>query len=323
MRRLFIVFLVVFVLVLVSPALTRSVAQKQFQGALADLEELVPGLLFEETQADSGWFKSVNTQELVFKDMLVAKDGSVEDQRSGIFVETEIFHGPLIFGMGDPDMPAISFGAAITRSSVSFVDGDKEPVEIPGGIYNRISFDGSGSLSLVFESLSEEFSDKAAAGGTTITWQGAHLEVDYDAGLSHMESVGLIRPLRIVSADGEFRLGEISFESSADYSDFGIWTGSSHTSVEELTVVGASAELPAAFSLKGMTMSGDSDIEQGRLTGSITLSISDLEMNDIAGSSVQFAMSAEVDAATIGRLKNSLETQNPANTEVSAEIPAD
>ncbi|MCH8958490.1 MAG: hypothetical protein IH835_03420, partial [Proteobacteria bacterium] len=83
MRRLFIVFLVVFVLVLVSPALTRSVAQKQFQGALADLEELVPGLLFEETQADSGWFKSVNTQELVFKDMLVAKDGSVEDQRSG------------------------------------------------------------------------------------------------------------------------------------------------------------------------------------------------------------------------------------------------
>ena len=323
MRRLFIVFLVVFVLVLVSPALTRSVAQKQFQGALADLEELVPGLLFEETQADSGWFKSVNTQELVFKDMLVAKDGSVEDQRSGIFVETEIFHGPLIFGMGDPDMPAISFGAAITRSSVSFVDGDKEPVEIPGGIYNRISFDGSGSLSLVFESLSEEFSDKAAAGGTTITWQGAHLEVDYDAGLSHMESVGLIRPLRIVSADGEFRLGEISFESSADYSDFGIWTGSSHTSVEELTVVGSSAELPAAFSLQGMTMSGDTGIEQGRLTGSVNLSISDLEMNAIAGSSVQFAMTAEVDAATIGRLKNALETRNPANTEDSAEVPAD
>ncbi len=323
MRRLPIVFLVVFVLVLVSPALTRSVSQKQFHRALADLEELVPGLLFEETQADSGWFRSVNTQELVFKDMLVAQDGSVEDQRSGIFVETEIFHGPLIFGMGDPDIPAISFGAAITRSRVSFVDADEEPVQIPGGIYNRISYDGSGSLSLVFESLSKDFSDKVATSGTSISWEGARLEVDYDAGLGHMEFVGLIKPLRIVSADGEFRLGEISFESSADYSDFGIWTGVSTTSVEELTVVGSSAEMPAAFSLKGMTMSGDSGIEQGRLTGSMTLSISDLEMNAIAGSSVQFAMSAEVDAAIIGRLKNALETQNPASTAVGTEVSAD
>ncbi|MFB3064423.1 MAG: DUF945 family protein, partial [Gammaproteobacteria bacterium] len=63
--------------------------------------------------------------------------------------------------------------------------------------------------------------------------------------------------------------------------------------------------------------------EQGRLTGSVNLSISDLEMNAIAGSSVQFAMTAEVDAATIGRLKNALETRNPANTEDSAEVPAD
>ncbi|MCH8929741.1 MAG: DUF945 family protein [Proteobacteria bacterium] len=321
MRRLLIVLLVIVVLVLASPALTRSGAEKQFHRSLADLEELVPGLLFEETQADSGWFKSVNTQELVFKDMLIAEDGSVEDQHSGIFVETEIFHGPVIFGMGDPDMPAIDFALATTRTRVSYVDGDKEPVEFPGGIYNRISFDGSGSLSLVFESLSEEFSNKAADGGATITWEGAHLEVDYDAGLSHVETVGLIKPLSIVSADGEFRLGEISFSSSADYSDFGFWVGSSTTRVAALTVVESSAEIPTAFSLKGMTISGDSGIEQGRLTGSVTLSIADLEMNDIAGNSVQLAMSADIDAATVGRLKNALEEQDLANAEASAEVP--
>ena len=322
MRRLLVVFLIIVVLALVSPTLTRSVAQKQFHRSLADLEELVPGLLFEETQADSGWFKSVNTQELVFKNMLIAQDGSVEDQHSGIFVETEIFHGPLIFGMGDSDLPAISFAAAITRSRVSYVDGDEEPVELPGGIYNRISYDGSGSLSLVFESLSEEFGKKAAAGGATITWEGAHLEVDYDAGLSHLESVGLIKPLRIASTDGELRIGEISFESTADYNDFGFWTGSSTTRVEELAVVGSSAEFPAAFSLQEMTMSGDSGIEQDRLTGSITLSIADLQINDIADSSVRFAMSAEVDAAIVGRLKNALEAQNPANAGVNGEVPA-
>ncbi len=322
MRRLLIVLLVIVVLVLASPALTRSGAEKQFYRSLADLEELVPGLLFEETQADSGWFKSVNTQELVFKDMLIAEDGSVEDQHSGIFVETEIFHGPVIFGMGDPAMPPISLALATTRTRISYVDGDEEPVEFPGGIYNRISIDGSGSLSLVFESLSEEFSNKAAAGGGTITWEGAHLKVDYDAGLSHVESVGLIKPLSIVSADGEFRLGEISFESSADYSDFGIWVGSSTTRVEALTVVESSAEIPTAFSLKGMTISGDSGIEQGRLTGSVTLSIADVEMNDIAGNSIQLAISADVDAATVGRLKNALEEQDLANAEASAEVPA-
>ena len=329
MRRLpiavliFLTVLMMFVvLALVSPLLTGSLAGKQFYRSLADLEELVPGLLFEETQADSGWFKSVNTQELVFKDMLVAEDGSVADQHSGIFVATEIFHGPLIFGMGDPNMPAVSFAIAATRTRVSYVDGDKEPVEFPGGIYNRISFDGSGSLSLVFEALSEEFGNKAGDGGATITWEGAHLEVDYDAGLSHVETVGLIKPLSIVSADGEFRLGEISFSSSAEHSDFGFWVGSSTTRVEALTVVESSAEIPTAFSLKGMTISGDSGIEQGRLTGSVTLSIADLEMNDIAGNSVQLSMSADVDAATVGRLKNALEEQDLANAEASAEVPA-
>lgn len=329
MRRLpiavliFLTVLMMFVvLALVSPLLTGSLAGKQFYRSLADLEELVPGLLFEETQADSGWFKSVNTQELVFKDMLVAEDGSVADQHSGIFVATEIFHGPLIFGMGDPNMPAVNFAIAATRTRVSYVDGDKEPVEFPGGIYNRISFDGSGSLSLVFETLSEEFGNKAADGGATITWEGAHLEVDYDAGLSHVETVGLIKPLSIVSADGEFRLGEISFSSSAEHSDFGFWVGSSTARVETLTVVESLAEIPTAFSLKGMTISADSGIEQGRLTGSVTLSIADLEMNDIAGNSVQLSMSADVDAATVGRLKNALEEQDLANAEASAEVPA-
>ena len=138
MRRLpiavliFLTVLMMFVvLALVSPLLTGSLAGKQFYRSLADLEELVPGLLFEETQADSGWFKSVNTQELVFKDMLVAEDGSVADQHSGIFVAPEIFRGPLIFGMGDPNMPPVSFAIAATRARLRYVSGANKPVHFP------------------------------------------------------------------------------------------------------------------------------------------------------------------------------------------------
>ena len=278
------------------------------------------GLVFEETQEESGWFGSANTQELVFKAMLIKEDGSVEDQHSGIFLETEIFHGPVIFGMGDPDLPAVSFGAAITRSRVSFIEGDEAPVELPGGIYNRISYDGSGSLSVIFESFSEEFGNKAAADSATITWEGGRLDVDYDTGLSHVEFVGLIRPLIVVSDDGEFRLGEINFESSTDYSDFGIWIGNSTTSIEELTVVGSAAGLRKAFSLKGMIVSGSSRIDQGRLTGKVTLSIADLEMDDFADNTVQFSMSVDADAETIGRLKESMSGRMSADPEMSLAV---
>ncbi len=322
MRRLHIVLLILVVLVLISPLLTGSVAQKQFNRSLVDLEELLPGLAFEETQAESGWLTSTNTQELVFKGTLIAEDGSAEDQHSGIFLETEIFHGPIIFGMGDPNMPAISFGAAITRSRVSFDKGDAEPVELPGGIYNRTSYGGSGSLSLVFDPLAEEFSNETATGGASIRWEGARLEVDYNAGLSHVESVGVIKPLSVVSDEGEFRFGEINFESSADYSDFGIWTGSSSSSVEELAVVGSSVGLPKAFTLRGVTMSAHSGIDQGRLSGGVTLSIAELDMDGIAGNSVQFATSADFDAATVGRLKNTLENLDPANTDMSMGLQA-
>ena len=153
MRRLIIVLLVIIVLALVSPAITGSVAQEQFQRSLAELEEMMPGLIFEETQADSGWFSSTSTQELVLPGM--ADGGSGEDQRSGIFLETEIFHGPLILGIGDADLPAISFGAAVTRSRISFVDENEKTVKLPGGIYNVIAYDGSGSLSVFFDAMEE------------------------------------------------------------------------------------------------------------------------------------------------------------------------
>ena len=71
-----------------------------------------------------------------------------------------------------------------------------------------------------------------------------------------------------------------------------------------------------------MTGPGGGGIGRGRLTGRVTLSIADLEMNDIAGNSVQLSMSADVDAATVGRLKNALEEQDLANAEASAEVPA-
>lgn len=321
MRRLLIALLVVIVLILIAPVLTGSASQKQFQQLLANLEEVLPGLTFEETQADSGWFASTNTQELVFNALLIAEDGFDEDQHSGIFVETKIFHGPVILGMGDSEMPLISFGAAVTRSRVKIVDEDDESVELPGNIYNRISYDGSGLLSVSFDSFAEEFGNEDDDDHATIDWAGARIEVAYDAGLSRLETFGTIEPLSIVSADGEFRVGEISFESSADYSEFDIWVGNSSTSIEEFAVVSSSAELPRPFSLKGFTMVGHSGIEEGRLSGSATLSIADLEMDGTAGYSMQVTMSADFDAATIGRLKDSLGGQDLTNAEVNAGVP--
>ncbi len=323
MRRLLMVLLVFVVLVLIAPALTGSVSQKQFHQILANLEEMLPGMAFEETQAESGWFASTNTQELVINALLFGEGDSAEDQHSGIFVETKIFHGPVIFGMGDSEMPLISFGAAVTRSRVRIVDEDDEPVELPGNIYNRISYDGSGLLSVSFDSFSEEFGNEADADRATFNWEGARFVVDYDAGLSHLETFGTVEPLSIVSADGEFRLGEISFESSADHTEFDIWVGSSSTSIEELTVVSSSAESPRPFSLKGFTMVGHSGIEEGRLSGSATLSIADLEMDGTGGYSMQITMSTDLDAATIGRLRDSLEGQDLTDAEANAGVPVE
>lgn len=308
MRRLIIALLVIIVLALVSPAITGSVAQEQFHRSLAELEEMMPGLVFEEIQADSGWFSSTSKQELVLAGM--ASGGSGQDQHSGIFLETEIFHGPLILGMGDADLPVFSFAAAVTRSRISFIDENEETVELPGGIYNEIAYDGSGSLSVIFYAMEEELPGKTGSGGATLNWDGAQLQVDYSSGIGHLESVGHVQPLVITSADGELRLGEIKFDSSADHSEYDIWIGNSTTSIEEMTVIGATADLPQSFSMKGMTLFGQNSLDQGRLTGNFNLSIADLEMNGIADNSVQFAMSANVDAETIKQLKNTLKGQN-------------
>ena len=321
MRRLIIVLLVIIVLALVSPAITGSVAQEQFQRSLAELEEMMPGLIFEETQADSGWFSSTSTQELVLPGM--ADGGSGEDQRSGIFLETEIFHGPLILGIGDADLPAISFGAAVTRSRISFVDENEKTVKLPGGIYNVIAYDGSGSLSVFFDAMEEEFPGQTGSGRATLNWDGAQLQVDYSSGIEHVESFGHIQPLVITTADGEFRLGEIKFDSSADFSEYDIWIGNSTTSIEEMTVTGATANLPQSFSMNGMTLFGQNSLDDGRLTGNFKLSIADLEMNGIADNSVQFAMSANLDAETIKQLRNTLKGQRMGDPAAALALQSD
>jgi len=321
MRRLIIVLLVIIVLALISPAITGSVAQEQFHRSLAELEKMIPGLAFEETQSDSGWFSSTNTQELVLMGM--ADDESGQDQRSGIFLYTEVFHGPLIFVMGDPDLPVISFGAAVTRSRISFIDEDEETVELPGGIYNRIAYDGSGSLSVIFDAMAEELPGQNGSGGATLNWEGAQLQVDYSSGIEHLESIGHIQPLVITSADGEFRLGEIKFDSSADYSEYDIWIGSSSTSIEELTIIGATADMPQSFSMKGMTLFAQNTLEQGRMTSKITLSIADLEMNGIADNSLQFAISANLDAETLKQMKDTLASQDLADPAAALALRGD
>ncbi len=319
MRRILIVLVVLVVLAMISPALTGSIAAKQYRSSLELVEEKLPGLEFEEVSYDRGWFSSKTRQELVFTDFQIGEDGSVSDQHSGIFLDTEILHGPLIMGTGDPHMPALSFGAVITRTTVTFAADGKDPFVLPGGIYHHIAFNGDSSLRFIFDQVSQKFGEEDERNAASFTWDGAQIDIRYDAGVTHIESEGSISPLSIEAPDGFIRLGEIRLYSSADYTDFGIWVGGSSVDLAEIIVSGKGSNGQERVAITGMSVSSDVRLEEDRYFAEVNLDIADLDFSEMQNTSLNLEMSArDLDAATLGQIQQFLANGNLAGEDTAA-----
>ena len=224
-------FVVLLVMGGVPPLIGGQIHNRQ-QVLLDRLSLVVAGAEPTLESYQKGWFTSRTRHRLLLSDARLAAaaqmlaDPAGSSPAAALIIDTVIAHGPWPMLDGWPAL-------ARMRSTLLLEGSEAEQIPLPGVAVTRVGFGGGGHTRVTVDELLRPLAD----GQGTLSAQGADIDVRFDRNAARLRTRGVLRPVRIESAEGLMESGRLTFSSDTRPTGFGFRSGSSQVAMETFVFV--------------------------------------------------------------------------------------
>ena len=305
MKRWIVAVLVLLaVIVLISPGIIGSIAEKSIEENIDWADEENPSVSVETESFERGWFTSEGRHRVVFAEGalrdatdLYAAFNSNPDLPS-LIIDTRIDHGLLPVTSLSREAGTLAPGLASTMSTFQVDAGDGNLTPLPGTLFSKVGVSGSTRSRFLLEPGS--FEDDALRA----EWQGADLDFATNPATGSLSISGESSPFSVAQGGETISIGEIKIELEQERSDYGINIGDIDLQMGSVSV--SSPEAP--FSMAGMTLTGENDIEDGRMNGSSTFAMEAMAVPNFGEMHMDMDLSIDgLDAASLGAIATAIQ----------------
>ena len=305
MKRWIVAVLVLLaVTILVSPGIIGSIAEKSIEENIQWADEESPSVSVETESFERGWFTSEGRHRVVFaggtlRDAsdLYAAFNSNPDLPS-LIIDTRIDHGLLPVTSLSREAGTLAPGLASTISTFQVDPGDGELTPLPGTLFSKVGVSGSSDSRFLLESGAFE-NDALRA-----EWQGADLNFATNPATGALSINGESSPFSITQNGETISVGAISIELEQERSGYDINVGDIELEMGSVTV--SSPEAP--FSMAGMTLTGESDIDDGRMNGTSTFALNAMAVPNFGEMDMNMDVAIDgLDAASLGAIATAIQ----------------
>ena len=316
MKRWLVVLIVVLALIiLVSPGIVGRLAEKNIEDGITWTESESPGVTITTETFQRGWFTSEGRHRVILEggqfreasQQYTAATGNAE--LPSLIIDTRLDHGLLPVTSLSRDEGSILPGLASTVSSFQVDPGSGEPIEVPGALYSNVGLSGASDSHLLLEPGSFEHD------GASVQWQGTDLVVRADPASRGRAIEGIINAISIKSAGMDAGFESLAITADQSATDYGFNIGSADIALKELTF-GSETD---GVSMARMGIKANSDIEDERVSGQSTFSVSKLTSptGDVVDVELQVSI-ADFDAQSLGVISAALkEVQGAADPQAA------
>lgn len=300
-------FIVLALIVLVSPAIVGRLAEKSVDENLDWAAHKNQDVVVTSIGFDRGWFSSAGQHRVEVKhgqlhDVLVAFGDNDTSGIPALIFDTRLDHGLIPVSSMTRDGGSLVPGLGSAISTVSVELGDGTIVALPGVVHSTISLSGDLNSSYVLMPGSEEIDDVIAEWGTV------NFEFNTSATHGDIAYAGLIDVLEINSSSEYLELNGLSFSGKQEPTPFGYALGSIDFELGTLSFEAPGGE---NATIGPISLTGTSSVDGDRVNGHSTLHI-ESQASQHGPSQLGFnSISADVrfiglDGAAIGDVKRAL-----------------
>jgi len=296
-------------IVLVSPGIIGRMAERNIEQNIDWADDQNPAVTVETEKFDRGWFTSEGRHRVVFSGGTLRDASDVyaafnsHPDLPSLIIDTRIDHGLLPVTSLARDSGSLAPGLANTISTFQLDPGNGELTPLPGTLYSRVGVSGATDSRFLLETGS--FSNESLHA----EWQGADLNFVTNPATGALSIDGETEPFSIEQDGDKMSVGEMSVDLHQESSDYDINVGTLDLQIGPVTV--ESAEAP--FSIGGMSLTGDTDIDDGRMSGSSVFELQAMSVPGFGDMDMNFDVTIEgLDAKSLGVIATALQEAQAA-----------
>ncbi len=295
MKKLVYVLIFLGALALALPGAFGFLAEKEHRRVIDAALEQAPQVGVVVDDFERGWFSSHATYRLEYDDptmrqVLISLSEDETYYPPSLVLDTEIYHGPFAYKMGD-FVPIIGIFDATMKLEM----GPEKSYDIPGRLTTRINIDGSGKTSYEVDAGSGSW-EKA-----DWRWEGASMHANFNRGITRVYGNGRAGVLHITGTEGgRISIGSITYDSDSRRTDYGFWLSDGTFAIEQMTVEENDQPLAA---VDGMSVAMKSGIADERASIEIEMRADRYSSEGWEGGPAVMKMAFNgLDAASLGAL---------------------
>lgn len=294
-------FVILALVVLVSPALIGRLAEKSvdenLNWAAAESGELV----ITSTGFDRGWFSSEGQHRVEIKEgqlqALLSKSG--DDELPVLIIDTHLDHGLVPFSSMSREQGSLAPGLGSAVSTVSIEMPDGETVELPGKIFSKVALGGELQSQYQLEAGSHEQDD------TTASWSDSSIDVTTNPSTGEIDYAGELGTLKVEDDKSIVSLAGVSFSGTHVPTTYGFAVGDLKL---ELDTVSMESFAGNGGSLGGLSLDAMSEVDGGDVNGSAVLKLDSQTIPGFGDVSVVADVTLEgADAVALGALQKAVD----------------
>jgi len=303
MKRWLVVLLITLaVVVLISPGIVGRMAEQNIENSIAWAEADSPGLTVAIETFQRGWFTSEGRYRIDFEDgqfqdaadLFSAMTGG--GQLPSLVIDSRLDHGLVPVTSLGRDKGSLAPSLASTVSTLQLDGGNGELIEIPGALYSNVSLAGTSEARLLLEPAEIKYES------ATIEWQGADLTLLADPSALRRSIDGVVQSISLVADGVSASMGSLNVTADQTATTFGLNTGNVELSLANIAFEASTTNV----SIDAVSINGNSDIKDGRMSGTTTL-----VLNTLAGPTgevdIQLQLSfSKLDALSFGEFATAL-----------------
>jgi hypothetical protein len=308
-------------IIIVSPGIIGKLAEESVSDQLNRVAEESGELVVTSDGFDRGWFSSEGQHRVAIGDgsiraaMSSAADGTMDEGFPVLLINTHIDHGLIPLSSMSREQGSLSPGLGSALSTLAIETADGELVDLPGTIYSELSLGGDLDSHYVLAAGSHMADDGE------VTWQESTILVGVGKNGDEIRFDGDIGRTTFGGDAALVSIDSLTFAGSQTNTPYGFSVGDLDLNMGPMSVSGFG--MPGG-GLKGLSVNGSTSVDDGLVTSTVRLEISEQDISGFGDVSVIAEMDfAGFDAVALGAVSKRLDelsgTDDPAMIMMAAE----
>ncbi len=228
MKKILVAVLVIIALVLlVLPGAVGVVAENQFRKVSGNVQEVLPGLTWQVTDYQRGWFKSRAQYRLRVDPASLAQLLAEEETEFGqpftLRNSAAIYHGPFFTAALLNERVPLSPALAHSIDSLEFVDASGTATVLPGAVSTRLGLTGRHRNLIDIQPVTIPIEEDGKVGRSD--WAGMRMLTHFNSALDDFRFDGKIGKFELNMPQFQLDMSAMDFEGEQQLTEYGFWSG--------------------------------------------------------------------------------------------------